>query len=420
MSIALAEEAKRYFHEHPVLLNLAMKFCQKYRSLGHFGGIAVLSQMSVAEQEHLSAFLRREASCSEHISYREFSSAWHKTRFDSLSLEDFLISLMPNDFITKKEERARELRQRQSIHETLIDRHPNSYAATWLDALHSKELRLPQKELYLQEDILERVAQALEQLPEKYERLPLFANRTLGNPHALDHNQIEGRLFLQALAFLKGESIPSDADERTRLMYQFHILRDDILNFATVYGLTARKSDRTEIPYWQESVKTHSPLNIPLREIVRAAEILPATDTSCPVFIVENSGVFSALIDLLQSHRKIVPLLALHGQLKAASWALLDKLEKTGVRFLYAGDYDPEGLTIADKLLSRYPNAETWHMSPEKYCHATIHLPESRIKKLPANIHPQLEQLAHEMRVHKRILYQESLIDSLANDILRV
>ena len=289
----------------------------------------------------------------------------------------------------------------------------------WLDALHSKELRLSQKELYLQENILERVAHALDLIPEKYERLPLFANRALGNPHALDHDQTEGRLFLQALAFLNGESTPTDADERTRLMYQFHILRDDILNFATVYGLTARKSDDSDIPYWQESVKTHSPLNIPLREIVRATEIKPATDTPCPVFIVENSGVFSALIDILQFHGKIVPLLALHGQLKAASWALLDKLEKNGVRFLYAGDYDPEGLAIADKLLSRYHNAETWHMSSEEYNHATIHLPESRIKKLPINIHPQLEQLAHEMRVKKRILYQESLIDVLARDILQ-
>ncbi len=256
-------------------------------------------------------------------------------------------------------------------------------------------------------------------LPEKYERLPFFANRVSGSPHTFDFGETEGRLFLQALAFLKEEPVPTDADERVRLMYQFHILRDDILNFATIYGLEAYGYDGAEIPYWLESTRTFSPLNIPLREIVNAKEIHPAAGTSNNIYIVENSGVFSTLIDILQSHGKIIPLLALHGQLKAASWALLDRLAESGSRFLYSGDFDPEGLGIADRLLSRYPNAALWHMSAEEYTMALLPLPENRLKKLPVTIHPSLEPLANKMRTKKKVLYQESLIEHLANDLIK-
>ncbi len=65
-------------------------------------------------------------------------------------MADFLISLMPPDFMTRKEERLRIKEQRQNIYETLINKHSEGYAAAWLNALSDGELRLASKELYLQ------------------------------------------------------------------------------------------------------------------------------------------------------------------------------------------------------------------------------------------------------------------------------
>ncbi len=416
MSNKVSEEARNYFGFHPVLLKLAKAFCRKYRSLGHFGGSLALPTMSPAERTDLAAYLRRDVRPGDRLSYREFAAAWEKTRFGEIPPEEFLLELMPKDFASKREERQREKEARQIIYGKLTAAYPEGHARRWLEALRSEELRLPQRDFYLREELLGTVAKALANLPDIYERLPFFANRVTGSPHGLDFHQEAGRIFLQALAYLQGTSVPREADERTRLMYEFRLLRDDILNFATVCGLTAYDETGREIAYWREAAEIFSPLNLPFREIVRASAIRPLKE-NCAVRIVENSGVFSTLLDALQENRSGVPLIALHGQMKAASWALLDKLAAGGAKLLYGGDCDPEGLSIANKLLLKYPNADLWHMSAEEYRKASQPLPEERLRKLPENIHPKLRLLAEIMQEKKKVLYQESLIEDLKKDI---
>ena len=417
MKDKLTAEAVAYFRGHAILLRLAKEFCSKYRSLGHFCGRVSLSVLTLDEQRDLAAFLRRKIGKADSVSYKEFFAAWEKTRFGSLALSDFLLSLMPEKFMTKREERQQEQAKRQEIMDRLLGKYPVEPARRWLLALVQGDLRLFAKELYQQEDVLTTVACALARLPEKYERLPLFANRVAQNPHALDFDRIEGRLFLQALAFLQGKHVPAAADERTELLYKYHLIRDDILNFATVYGLKAYAEDGQEIVYWRAAAETCAPLNVPLREIAAAGQILPVAEGADTVYVVENSGVFSTLLDSLQETQKVVPLVALHGQLKAASWALLDRLSASGVRLLYAGDFDPEGLSIASHILNRYKNAALWHMSVAEYAQADLPLPEKRLKKLPTSDHPQLEPLLAAMRKQQKVLYQESLLRELQADL---
>ena len=331
-------------------------------------------------------------------------------------MEEFLLELMPDNFSSKQDERQREKDARQSLYEKLAALHEDGAARHWLDALKAKELHLYQREFYLREELLGTVARALDMLPATCQRLPIFASQVTGNPHGLDFDQEAGRLFLQALAYLKGETVPREADERTSLLYEFNILRDDILNFATAYGLTAYDGQGQEISYWRSAAENLSPLNLPFREIIRAHRICPLQDSS-PVYIVENSGVFSALLDSLQRRGQKTPLLALHGQLKAASWALLDKLAESGAFFLYSGDCDPEGLGIANRLLQKYQNARLWHMSGEEYRAASQPLPEERLKKLPEKLHPQLQPVAKAMQENKKVLDQENLLQEMEKDL---
>ncbi|SDP37901.1 TIGR02679 family protein [Selenomonas ruminantium] len=417
MKDKLLAEAAAYFREHAILLKLAGEFCRKYRSLGHFGGRVLLSVLTVEEQRDLSAFLRRKPGKADFVSYKDFSAAWEKTRFGSIALPDFLLSLMPGNFMTKREERQQEQVKRRAIMDRLRAEYPAEPVRHWLRALAQGDLRLFAKDLYQQEDVLATVACALASLPEKYERLPLFANRVAKNPHALDFDRTEGRLFLQALAFLQGGHVPAAADERTELLYKYRLIRDDILNFATVYGLKAYAENGREIAYWRTAAEVCAPLNVPLREIAAARQILPVSEKADAVYIVENSGVFSTLLDGLQARQKTVPLVALHGQLKAASWALLDRLAAGGFRLLYAGDFDPEGLSIASHILNRYEGAALWHMSVNEYAQANLPLPENRLKKLPTSNHPQLTPLVAAMRHEQKVLYQESLLQKLQADL---
>lgn len=412
----VAMAAAEYFKKHGVLLRLVKEFSVKYRSLGHFGGTVQLIELTPVEQTDLAAFLRRDTGKTETISFREFEAAWGKTRFGSLELGEFILAMLPKNFISKKEERQQEQLARHTIYEDLMKRHTSSYTHKWLQALADGQLRLHKRELYLDKDLLHIVATGLDAITEEYIRLPIFANYVAGNPHCFDMDQPAGRLLLQALAYFDGISVPVSADERTNLLYKYHIIRDDILNFATVYGLTAYTKTSKELIYWRKASETYSPLNIPLREISLAERVVPINDFNV-VYIVENSGIFSALLDKLQEKKQIVPLVALHGQLKAASWALLDGLVKSGMKLKYSGDFDPEGISIAQHILSRYENAELWHMSVDEYQQATVELPENRLKKLPGAVHPKLDALVKEVIRKKRVLYQESLLDKMYEDL---
>ena len=121
MKDKLTAEAVAYFRGHAILLRLAKEFCSKYRSLGHFCGRVSLSVLTLDEQRDLAAFLRRKIGKADSVSYKEFFAAWEKTRFGSLSLPDFLLSLMPENFMTKREERQQEQAKRQELMDRLLD-----------------------------------------------------------------------------------------------------------------------------------------------------------------------------------------------------------------------------------------------------------------------------------------------------------
>ncbi len=62
------------------------------------------------------------------------------------------------------------------------------------------------------------------------------------------------------------------------------------------------------------------------------------------------------------------PMICTSGQLREASWQLLDLLAASGCSLYYAGDFDPEGLAIADRLWQTYGDRfHLWHMTLQDY-----------------------------------------------------
>jgi uncharacterized protein (TIGR02679 family) len=170
-----------------------------------------------------------------------------------------------------------------------------------------------------------------------------------------------------------------------------------------------------------------APLNVPLREIVRVTDFYPwAGSRETPrskhqgydVFIVENSGVFSALLDECAAYNP--QLICLHGQFKLASWALLDRLAQSGALFHYSGDFDPEGLQMAEKLLKRYPGrARLWRMTEMDYLLAepSVPLEKNRIQKFKSINEPGLITLAQVIANKGLSAYQEGILEWLIRDI---
>ena len=67
------------------------------------------------------------------------------------------------------------------------------------------------------------------------------------------------------------------------------------------------------------------------------------------VYVVENPAVFAALVSRYPEQAFVCT----NGQLRLSALILLDLLSRDS-RLHYAGDYDPEGLGIAQRLKDRY------------------------------------------------------------------
>ena len=122
-------------------------------------------------------------------------------------------------------------------------------------------------------------------------------------------------------------------------------------------------------------------------------------------------------LQTLQRQKKPGTLLCLHGQLKTASWALLDRLAKGGAVFWYSGDFDPEGLLIAQRLRQRYENVQLWHFSAVEYQRTQIPLPANRLKRLQGICDLELKPIVMKMQEWKCAYYQESFADLLLKDL---
>lgn len=386
MQTAQQAEASRYLRQRPALLALAWAFCENYRRLGHFGGTYRVEVSAEPEAcRTLSAFLREDVRPGTRISWGKCLRAWAQTRFAAVPLGEACAGTSTEALTSRPAKRQARWVRREAILAALAEKYGDApRCAQWLACLadDAPQHRLAKRDYALDESLLTTVARALAALPEQYERLPFFANRVTGDPHALDETEAAGRVFLQALGWL-AQAVPQGTSDT----------------------------------YFQRAAAAFAPLNLPLREIVRTAVFAPVAGSD--IYIVENSGVFSSLLDELTAARHCVPLLCLHGQPKLASWALLDRLATSGARLHYSGDYDPEGLAIAEKILRRYPDARPWHYEAADYApRPSVRLTDARRKQLADITLPELQPAAAAIRDQGYAYYQESFADQLARDLL--
>ncbi|NLB42601.1 MAG: DUF2399 domain-containing protein, partial [Clostridiales bacterium] len=106
---------------------------------------------------------------------------------------------------------------------------------------------------------------------------------------------------------------------------------------------------------------------------------------------------------------------------RLSSLVLLDMLSKEGTMIYYSGDFDPEGLRIADRLQSRYGDQLIlWRYGATDYKKALSYesLDDVRLKKMDNIVSPDLVDLSLYIRQHACAGYQELIIDDLVNDIL--
>ncbi|MFC4620178.1 TIGR02679 family protein [Camelliibacillus cellulosilyticus] len=415
------------FRDEPGFLKLFALFKEKYRSLGRVGGTVSLAGFSREEIESIAGFLAESTDALQEkgkISLLVFEKALKQTPFADYTLVQLLEEVLKEPIVTKREESAMKAEREAAFLTALHEACPEGAAwwnwidgrsvdTRWIWALYNQNA----EDLY---DKLLKVFQAFKRLPQtgQYERLPLFAQRTTGNPHFFDMNQTAGKLFLHCLFVdqtLNGSQIaglPRTTEEINDLLGVYRLLRDDLWSFITCRGFWAETESGLH-PVWTAAVHTDAVLNVPMRELIHLKAIRPAKGDS--VWIVENSSVCSTLIDAIPG----APLVCTHGQFRTAAWLFFDHLVQCGVRLFYSGDLDPEGIAMADRLKSRYPDhVILWRMDIAAYQQSMSEEDvSSRLSKLGSVTAPELNDVLGLIKLKGKAGYQEALTPELIRDV---
>lgn len=422
------KKAVRFFKSEPAYKRLFVKFRKKYESLGRIGGNVSVESFTDGELEVIGGFfgmpgdvLRAKRS----ISIGKFEAQLQETRFGEIGLKELLNAYFGEIIVSKKQVQA----ERSAIYEALLDELSGQYPVLdfWLGFLRGKPVEgrwIVRMAMDNQDQFIALVgwlAGAMESLPTDAERLPMFSQRITNDPHAFDLHTDLGKLLLHVLAvnLHRDEGvlvIPKSTGAVNELLQQFNIFRDDLLNFVTCAGFYGETEEGMH-PVWRESVNHHTVQNVPLRELVALKRVYPANGKD--VWIVENSGVCSALLD----YEAGIPIVSTNGQFKLAALMLLDLLVAEGCMLHYAGDFDPEGLGMAQRLINRYPdNVELWHMGLTDYRKTSPvkMLSNEQIEKLNRIDDDDLLQVADEMRRIRKAGYQEALVEAMVADLRKI
>ena len=248
----------------------------------------------------------------------------------------------------------------------------------------------------------------------------MFAAEITGNPHAFDDGTKDGK-YLELLVrwyvrHLKLESESSGLEKwaefpayrKQRLYLRAGILRDDVSNYALAAGVRAEDRERKLHAGMEGFFEEGEPVQIPLSVI---AEWKSAFCPENRMYIVENPSVYAVLCG---KWNRRCGLMCMNGQPRFSSLLLLDLLAESGTEVWYAGDIDPEGLLIAQRLKRYYRGKfHLWHMAAEDYkiCISGEELSQRRIRMLDRVDEPELRDTAELVKRKGKAGYQENMMN---------
>lgn len=401
-----------------------------YKKYGQIKGNVILNDASMDECDAINALISPKNSfLPPLLKFRmsDFEKGIHQTMYSEADLVDVLKTYFKDDVISNKDKKTLLLKEKENFFLTIISRYENTPCGEWLQGVFkdykygyrtfiSEYNNSPQKA----ESIIHNVCKAVNQRNEKNAQPVLLAVMSAditGDPHSFDKDTSTGKLFIHALAFLAGISEYRTSEE-IRNIYSLYLVEPDSISGATASsGIRLYHEDHSE----HNAYKAFADMKeIALISSANLLNVKYASSDKKTVFVVENPMVFSALKDIVCENN--LSLLCTFGQIKSSGLKLMDMLIESNCDIYYAGDLDPEGIQIADKLYCRY-NSEKFHI----WCMSENHynsiekssdtLPEYRLKKIYKINSPKLKNVSECVIKNKRAAYQELLISFMKEEI---
>ncbi len=411
-------ECRAYFQSDPVWRKILSGFWEKYASFGRFTGSVRVTNPSAHEIDVLEGFFGQNfhGQKSITISAERFSKALRASRYADVSSEQLLplyFGAMP---ISKKEQKENEEKKRQKVITDFSYYCENTAAKSFVSSLLELQKGNSKKDLQEWKRLLFLSADIINSLPYRIsatEYLSVFAARLTKNPHAFDKGTIQGELLYQIIlldleqrqiSILQSEQFPSYRRQKSFLACG--ILLDDVSNYVLLYHATGVRKDGTCHRGLKGFAAEHDILQVPLTVLTKLKSLESPDKT---VYIDENPSVFA----LRCAKNPDSVCLCMNGQPKLAALIALELFAASHTTVYYSGDFDPEGLWIAQRLALFYPGTFHFlHMDEASYqkCLSKEPISDTRLKQLDRITDTRLLGVVQRMRLEKRAGYQEALI----------
>ena len=453
------QEAAKYFRQNPVWRKVFEGFQKKYASYDSFSGTVVLRGLKQTEIEELEGFFGRSfhGQKSVSISAEKFQKALGHTRFAPVKAQEVIEAYFGERLVGKKSQRMEVEEARRGILGKILEEkcgvccgEPGEERAhyedgkldaeeqkgdvlyewtaeksiktdltllgNWIWGNRTKDLREWERQLRLSTRILEMLP--VHTGSTRY--LAVFAAEVTGNPHAFDRGTSDGELLYQMIQggwrkAREAEKIPLQLEhkifpalERQKTYLKAGILLDEISNYCMISGIQAWKKDGTPHAGMNGFCQEGDCVQVPLSVLAKWGRI------DCPgkrLYIVENPSIFAAICE---KKKETCACMCMNGQPRLASILLLDLAAEAGIRISYAGDFDPEGLLIAQKVIHYYKGeAEYWYMTVEDYEQSISEekISEKRLAMLERITDERLVPVAEQIKKLGVAGYQERLIE---------
>jgi uncharacterized protein (TIGR02679 family) len=260
-------------------------------------------------------------------------------------------------------------------------------------------------------ELLLRALKVLEALPSDGTPMPIFADRVLGDPHALDDGERLTGVVLRALSCLLGD-VPLDHADARRLAWQQMGIEGDALS-STVLVAGCRPSTAGPVGTVLTACADHAQAAVVTLEQVRVAATRWCWNAP-EVHVVENPSVMAAAV--ARFGPTCPPLVCISGWPSAAGTLLLRTMAAAGTQIHYHGDFDGDGLRIAAHLVAKV-GAQPWRLTTQDYRNALSRRPIGpRVGGIVPEV-PWDAELAIAMRAEEMAVTEESVVEDLLDDL---
>ncbi len=423
------KESLDLINSNKIYKKIFLEVYSKYKKYGKITGSFTLKAATTEERQILFNFDSKALTEGKAKIKCSTVRDLFNRKLKEYSFEELLVKVVGKELKTNKEVKDEEKEQEEKFYDDILKDSDDGVGKQWfIEILDKKKygyniiVRKYKSEIRNLKELKRKIIliiNSLNKLPylnNEYENIAVFSAVNTKDSHFFDSDKFTGRLFIKAISFILNKDDPKDINEINELYYEVGILKDEISNHTTIYGLNAFNMDSSEVKAVNSFNLWKEPLQISISNLLKIDYFEAINNT---VFIFENPAVFHKILKVNGDN---ISLICTSGQLNLSSYILLNKIRNLK-NIYYAGDFDPEGLMIAYKIKKRYKDKVKFlNYTRESYINTMSNniIEEKSMSQLNKINCSELDEVINELRINKRAAYQELLIDEYLDLIKKV